>query len=184
MSEVFEAVTPTEIAGCYLLRPRVARDERGSLIKTFHDEAFRKHGLRTDFREEYFSVSNAGVLRGLHFQVPPAEHAKLVYCSAGTVLDATVDLRKSAPSFRKGQMVELSAENAHVLYIPAGVAHGFYVTGGPATLIYKVTSVHAPGLDRGIRWDSCGLKWPNASPVLSVRDRGFPTLQESQDLFA
>src|ERR1700739_3724115 len=90
---------PTAIAGCYQIVPNVFRDERGAFVKVFHEELFREHGLRTDFAEEYYSVSRERVLRGLHFQTPPHDHAKLVYCLQGSVLDVALDLRLGSPDY-------------------------------------------------------------------------------------
>lgn len=168
----------TAIAGCYQLVPNVFRDERGAFVKVFHEEVFREHGLRTDFAEEYYSVSRERVLRGLHFQTPPHEHAKLVYCPQGSVLDVAVDLRVGSPSYGQHIGVELSEANANMLYLPAGLAHGFYTTSTQATMVYKVTSVYAPAHDGGILWSSAGIDWPDADPILSERDRQFPALAD------
>ena len=113
------------IPGLRRLRPRVAADLRGRFVKIMHADFFAAHGLRTDFREQYYSVSTRNVLRGFHFQVPPMEHAKLVTCIAGQVMDVVVDLRLGSPSYGRDEVFDLSEHNAHILYIPAGCAHGF-----------------------------------------------------------
>jgi dTDP-4-dehydrorhamnose 3,5-epimerase len=171
-------VRPSELHGCFVLDPRVARDERGSFVKTFHAEAFLAHRLATGFVEQFYTVSGRGVLRGMHLQLPPHEHAKLVYCVAGTVLDVALDVRGGSPTYGRHLSIELSAEQPRALYLPPGIAHGFYTLSESATLVYNVTSVHAPGSDAGIRWDSFGFAWPGAAPTLSARDRALPALDE------
>lgn len=177
-------VKETPLKGCYEILPAVLSDERGSFIKTFHALAFSRHGLCTDWREEYFSVSQQGVLRGLHFQTPPHAHAKLVYCVGGAVLDAVIDLRRGSPDYGKQATVELNADKANMLYIPAGMAHGFYVLRGPATMMYKVSTVYSPGHDRGILWNSAGIPWPDDNPRISPRDAAFEAFGDFDSPFS
>lgn len=169
-------IIQTPIPGCFELHPKIFQDERGNFVKTFHEGMFRERGLETRFAEEYYSWSRRGVLRGLHFQLPPQDHIKLVYCASGAVLDVVVDLRKGSPSFGRHAQFELSAEKANMLYVPAGLAHGFYVTADHAIMLYKVTTVYSPAHDSGIRWDSAGILWPQANPIVSKRDSSFPAL--------
>lgn len=171
-------IVPTRLPGCFELRPAILRDDRGSFTKVFHREQFHAAGLRVDFAEEYYSLSRRGVLRGLHFQTPPHAHAKLVYCPQGRVLDAALDLRRGSPSFGQHLTLELSGEQGNMLYLPAGLAHGFYTLSEQALMVYKVTSVYAPAHDAGIRWDTAGIAWPDPAPVLSQRDRGFAPLAQ------
>jgi dTDP-4-dehydrorhamnose 3,5-epimerase len=180
---VFEEFEQTRIPGCYLIRPWRRPDERGLFVKTFHTEAFRERGLQTDFRESYFSVSRKGVLRGMHFQRPPHEHAKLVYCVMGCVLDAVVDLRSDRGGFGKHQEFELSDRNSCILYLSPGVAHGFYVLSEEAITVYSVTGEYNPGSDSGVRWNSCGVDWPTDSPVVSPRDSNFPLIEDARNIF-
>lgn len=168
----------TRLPGCLELQPRVFDDARGRFVKVFNREFFAAHGLATGFDEAYYSSSRRGVLRGLHFQTPPHHHAKLVYCVAGRVVDVAVDLRVGSPAFGEHAVVELSHQRGNAIYLPAGFAHGFYVPDGEATLVYNVTTGYAPESDAGIRWDSAGIAWPSASPVVSERDAGFPALAD------
>lgn len=168
---------PTAIPGCFEIRPRVVADERGSFVKTFNRDWFEQLGLRSDWAEQYYSVSRKGVLRGLHFQLPPAEHAKLVYCTAGEVMDAVVDLRQGSPARGRHVCVTLSASSGNMIYVAAGLAHGFYTLSDSATMVYNVTSVHDPGLDSGIRWDSAGIAWPDPRPLISERDRSLAAME-------
>ena len=171
------------IKGCFELIPRVLGDERGTFIKTFHMDVFASHGLETEFAEEYFTVSRKGVVRGLHFQIPPMEHVKLVYCVRGEVFDAVVDLRRGSPAYGQHESFRLSAEEGNMLYIPRGLAHGFCALTEDATMMYKVTSVYSPEHDSGILWNSAGIDWPSGDPVLSERDKGFVALKDYDSPF-
>ena len=168
----------TQLPGCYEIQPRVLSDARGCFVKTFHRELFSKHGLATEFSEVYHSMSRRGVLRGLHFQLPPHDHAKLVYCVMGQVLDVAVDLRVGSPSFGQFALFGLSADQANAVYLPTGLAHGFYTLSEQAVIVYQVTTVYVPSHDAGIRWDSVGIPWPNSTPILSERDNQFHELAE------
>jgi len=175
---------PTAIPGCFEIKPRVQEDERGLFVKTFHADAFRERGLAYSFAEEYYSVSHQRVLRGFHFHLPPHNHAKLVYCLAGEVLDAVVDLRRGSSTFGQYELFELTAKKKNILYIPSGLAHGFYVQSGDALMIYKTTTLYSPEHDAGIRWDSVGINWPDKSPIVSERDHKFVRLAEFESPFS
>jgi dTDP-4-dehydrorhamnose 3,5-epimerase len=168
----------TELPGCFELQSKVFQDERGLFIKTFHSEMFTEIGLQTEWAEEFYSISHKGVLRGLHFQIPPHDHDKLVYCVSGEILDVVVDLRIGSPSYGKTCIFELRADIANMVYIPRGMAHGFYTLSDSAAMVYKVSTVHAPSNDAGILWNSVDVPWPNTNPTISQRDRSFPTLSD------
>lgn len=171
-------LVPTELPGLNIIRPKIFQDARGTFVKTFHRDVFRQLGLDFEPREEFFSTSVRGVLRGMHFQLPPAAHAKLVYCIAGRVLDVVLDLRKSSPTFGRSVARELSAANREMFFIPVGFAHGFLALEDGATMVYQTSTVHAPAHDAGIRWDGFGFDWPVKNPVMSERDQKFPALRE------
>lgn len=173
----------TDIAGCHVLHGKVVRDPRGTFIKTFHMPRSEELGLRTDWQEEYFSVSARNVVRGMHFQTPPADHAKMVFCLTGEVLDVVIDLRRGSPTFRKAQGFTLSAENGLGLYLPTGCAHGFLSMSDASGMYYKVTSVHSPEHDAGLAWDSIDFDWPVKAPALSERDGRHPRLQNFETPF-
>jgi len=166
------------IPGCYEINPPVSNDERGSFVKTFNHESFVKYRLVTEWQEEYYTISRQRVLRGLHFQLPPHDHEKLVYCTDGGVLDIVVDLRIGSPAYGKHVMMELTADKANMIYIPRGLAHGFYVTTQSATMLYKVSTQYAQSHDTGILWNSAGIAWPDDNPIISERDKTFPTLSD------
>jgi len=171
-------IIATELAGLHVIRPRVFEDARGSFVKTFHAPAFQEAGLPFEPQEEFFSTSAKNVLRGMHFQLPPAAHAKLVYCVAGRVLDVVLDLRKSSPTFSRSHARELNDKNRELLFIPIGFAHGFLALEDGATMVYQTSTVHSPAQDAGIRWNSFRFDWPVKTPVLSERDRKFPALRD------
>ena len=167
-----------DLPGCYAVDVSSSEDARGRFVKVFHASSFAAHGLATDFAEEFYTVSRYGVLRGMHVQLPPHAHAKLVHCMSGTILDVLLDLRVGSPTFGQHRAFELTGARPRALYIAPGVAHGFHTVSEEATVLYNVTSVHAPASDAGVRWDSFGMTWPSASPILSVRDRALPGLAE------
>ena len=166
-------IVPTILPGCYELQPKIFSDARGKFVKVFHEEIFSSYQLEVKFREEYYSISHQGVLRGMHFQTPPYEHTKLVYCPLGKVMDVVVDLRVGSPTYGKFASFELSEQKANIIYIPPGLAHGFYVQSETAILIYKVSTVYNPEHDTGIFWNSLEIPWPDRQPIVSVRDSQF-----------
>jgi dTDP-4-dehydrorhamnose 3,5-epimerase len=166
------------IKGVYELVPHIHQDNRGLFIKTFHYDEFKKIGLDTDFKEEYYSVSKRNVLRGMHFQLPPFDHNKIVYCIYGRVLDVVVDIRKNSGTFGKVISLELSSEKANIIYISKGFAHGFYTLSNKAIMLYKTSTVYNPNFDTGILWSSINFDWPCKRPIISERDRKFITLNE------
>lgn len=176
-------IVPTVIPGCFQIIPDIRGDERGSFVKVFHEDIFREHGLATDYAEEYYSVSHRGVIRGLHFQTPPHAHAKLVYCTQGAVMDAALDLRRGSPTYGQHIKLELSAANGHMLYLPAGLAHGFCSLSEQSLMVYKVTTTYAPNNDAGLLWNSAGIDWPVQEPIMSARDRQFGSLADFKSPF-
>jgi dTDP-4-dehydrorhamnose 3,5-epimerase len=176
-------VISTEMPGCYEIQPRVFNDARGRFVKVFHQDLFAERGLETRFSEEYYSVSHRGVIRGLHFQAPPADHVKLVYCVYGEVFDVVLDLRMGSPTYGKTASFQLSADKGNYIYIPKGLAHGFCATSDVSTLIYKVSTVYAPQCDSGVLWSSIDIEWPTASPIISERDNDFKPFSEFESPF-
>lgn len=164
------------LPGAKVLRPFVFEDDRGNFVKTFHEAQLAAHGIEMVVREEFFSTSARGVLRGMHFQVPPHAHQKLVFCITGRVLDVLLDLRTGSSTFGRSAAFELSAANRHVVHIPVGFAHGFLSLEDGSCLVYKTDAAHAPESDRGILWSSFGFEWllDGAEPVMSPRDLAHP----------
>jgi len=175
-------VNATTLTGVQLIENFVSQDKRGMFVKTFHAGAFQEQGLAVDFRESYYSISHKNVIRGMHFQLPPHEHDKLVYVTQGEILDVVVDLRPDSPSYLQHLAISLG-EHTQAIYIPHGCAHGFLTLSDTATVVYNVTSVYEPKADAGIRWDSFGFEWPVQAPVVSERDSTFKSLADFQPTF-
>lgn len=169
-------IRPTNIPGCLELAPAVRSDPRGRFVKTFHADFFASNGLAANFREQYYSVSSRGVLRGLHFQRPPADNDKVVFCTDGEVMDVALDLRRGSPTYGQHSVVEISSERGNLLYMPRGLAHGFYVRSVIATMVYNVTSAYDAANDTGVLWSSAGINWPDPKPLVSERDARLPPL--------
>jgi dTDP-4-dehydrorhamnose 3,5-epimerase/CDP-3, 6-dideoxy-D-glycero-D-glycero-4-hexulose-5-epimerase len=171
---VIMIVEETFIEGLKLIRPNRFEDLRGSFVKVFHEGIFAKNGMSIDFKESYFSVSHKGVIRGMHFQVPPSEHIKLVYLSQGQVTDVVLDIRKNSKTFGKYFSIELNETDPVMVYIPVGCAHGFVSKANNTIVNYMQTSVYEAKNDYGIRFDSFGFDWRVEYPIVSERDRQFP----------
>ena len=171
------------LPGLRLFRPRIFRDERGTFVKTYHRPTFDLEGMEFDSQEEFYSTSNCGVIRGMHFQIPDCAHAKVVTCLRGRILDVVVDLRRDAPTFGQHWSVVLGAVDPAVFYIPVGFAHGFLALEPDALVHYRCTTPYSREHDRGIRWDSFGYNWPETNPIMSARDRALPSLAEFDSPF-
>lgn len=177
-------ISELEIPGCFEIFPRKMEDKRGIFIKTYHEDTFLNHGLKKiDFVEEYCSKSYQNVLRGLHFQTPPHDHVKMVYCVSGNILDVIVDLRIGSPTYGEFRIFDLSGENAKILVLDKGIAHGFYTHSKEAIVVYKVSSMYSQNHDKGIFWDSLNIPWPTKEPILSERDGSFPSFQNYESPF-
>jgi len=173
----------SSLHGVEIIEHDVFEDQRGSFVKTFQESAFQREGLLSSFTESYYTNSKEAVIRGMHFQLPPYDHAKLVTVIQGTVVDVILDLRKNSPTFKCHFAVELSRENRKSIYIPQGCAHGFGVLSDNAIVYYMTTSEHIPSHDKGIRYDSFGYDWNISNPILSERDKCFGGLSEFEDFF-
>ena len=175
---------PTKIPDVILIEPKVFSDERGFFFESYLKDAFRQHGIISDFVQDNHSRSTKGVLRGLHYQVAPKEQAKLVRVTRGEAFDVVVDIRQDSKTF--GQWVGhlLNEEKKNMLFVPAGFAHGFLALKDGTELLYKVSDVYSPAHERGIRWDdpAIGIAWPriNAPFFLSEKDKKYPFLKEAR----
>lgn len=167
----------TGFEGLKVLRNFVSHDNRGIFVKTFNKRQFGQVGLPFEGHESYYSVSGQDVLRGMHFQLPPHAHEKLVYVTQGHILDVVVDLRTTSTTYRQIFSLALEA-HTQALFIPQGFAHGFLTLSPTATVVYSVATGYEPSADAGIRWDSLDFAWPVIQPVTSERDQTFPTLAD------
>lgn len=175
--------TESKLKGCYVLQFPIAHDNRGQFVKTIQRSVFEEQGLEADFRECFYTTSHTNVLRGMHFQVPPSDHAKLLYCTEGSIYDVTLDLRRNSPTYGQHEVYELSSKASNAVYLPRGIAHGFFVREGPAVMVYHVTTEHDAAHDAGIRWDSFDAAWPTVSPIISPRDAGFVSFSDFESPF-
>jgi dTDP-4-dehydrorhamnose 3,5-epimerase/CDP-3, 6-dideoxy-D-glycero-D-glycero-4-hexulose-5-epimerase len=158
-------------------------DVRGSFVKTFHETSLQEAGISFDLKESYFSFSRKEVIRGMHFQTPPHQHSKIVFCPQGAILDVILDLRKNSPTYLQYFAQELSAENHKAYYIPEGFAHGFKALQDDSLIYYLVSSEHSAAHDTGIRYDSFGYDWATPEAIISARDLSFPELKDFQSPF-
>lgn len=170
-------VTPTPLPGLRVVTPDIHRDERGWFMESWNSVAFGFLGLRAHFGQDNISMSHDGVVRGLHFQAPPAEQTKLVRCVEGCILDVALDIRHGSPTFGKWHAETLSARNGLAMWIPPGFAHGFMALTEGATVAYKCDKHYSPALARGVRWNdpSLAIPWPEGATV-SRADASWPTL--------
>lgn len=179
-------VTAVEIPGVLIIEPTVFSDDRGFFLESFNQKIWEeKTGLQTMFVQDNHSRSTRGVLRGLHYQLPPAAQAKLVRCISGEIYDVAVDIRRSSKTFGQYYGSILSAENKKQLWIPEGFAHGFQVISESAEILYKTTAYYAPDSDRSMLWNDpdLGIDWPlKESPVLSSKDQAGSPFSQA-DLF-
>ena len=177
-------VIPTALPGVLIIEPRVFGDARGFFLESFNQQAFDAAvGHEVRFVQDNHSRSAKGVLRGLHYQLPPHAQGKLVRVTQGAVFDVAVDLRRGSASFGRWVGVELSGDNHRQLWLPPGLAHGFVVTSDSADFLYKTTTYYAPEAERSIRWDdpAIGIDWPalGSAPLLSAKDAAAPPLAEA-----
>ena len=180
--------TPQSIKDVILIEPTIHGDDRGYFIETFKQDLLEEAiECKVNFVQDNESKSTKGVLRGLHYQLPPFTQAKLVRVIEGSVLDVAVDIRKSSPTFGQHVSIELTAQNKHQLFVPQGFAHGFVVLSDSATFAYKVDNYYAPKHDRGIAFDDKQLKinWQLSAEELQLsdKDKTHPTLENTKDLF-
>lgn len=176
-------ISDTEFPEVKLISNFCSQDTRGRFIKIYNEDIFAESGLRTDFAESYYSVSAKGTIRGLHFQTPPYDHAKLVHVIAGAAVDVVVDLRRDSGSYGKHIDIRFTSDKPQALYIPSGFAHGFHSLADNTTVIYYVTSGYSREHDAGVRWDSIEFDWKEQNPIVSERDSGFPALSEYESPF-
>ncbi|TXC65473.1 dTDP-4-dehydrorhamnose 3,5-epimerase [Piscinibacter aquaticus] len=179
-------VTATAIPGVLILEPRVFGDERGFFMESFNQKRFDEAvGRHVSFVQDNHSRSARGVLRGLHYQLPPHAQGKLVRVTHGCVFDVAVDIRRDSPTFGRWIGVELSGENHRQLWLPEGMAHGFLVLSESADFLYKTTAYYSPSHERSIRYDDAGIGigWPDLAgmvPALSAKDQAASTLDRAE----
>ena len=179
-------ITTTELPGVLVLEPKVFGDARGFFMESFNQRVFNDAvGHEVQFVQDNHSRSSRGVLRGLHYQLPPHAQGKLVRVTEGRVWDVAVDLRRGSATFGKWTGTELSGENHRQMWVPPGFAHGFVVLSERADFLYKTTDYYAPQAERCVRWDDAalGVAWPRLDVefVLSGKDAAAKGLAEAEE---
>lgn len=176
------------IEDIFLIQPTKHRDERGFFSETYRREVLAVEGVRAEFvQDNHVYSAERGVLRGLHFQIPPRAQGKLVRCTRGTILDVSVDIRKGSPTYGRHVAVELSAANWRQIWVPPGFAHGYLALEADCEVIYKVTEYWAPACERGLAWNdpSLAIDWGISAidAKLADKDRLYPLLAELEPVF-
>lgn len=166
-------INKTSFDGLYEIESKIFKDERGIFVKKFNYDLFGDYGINFDVKEYFYSKSKKNVIRGMHFQIPPFDHGKIISVTCGEILDVLVDIRKESPTYLQYYSVVLSEKNSKSICVSSGFAHGFLTLSESATVEYLTTSIYNSQADSGIRWDSFGFEWPCERPIVSERDRSF-----------
>lgn len=174
-----------EIPGVVLVEPRVFPDKRGFFMETYKMPDFVAAGITGSFVQDNHSRSTKGVLRGLHYQNPPFAQGKLVRAIMGEIFDVAVDIRKGSPTYGRWVSAILSEENKKMLYVPEGFAHSFCVLSDVVDVLYKTTNFYSAESEGGIIWNDkdLNIEWPVKEPILSEKDKEWPTLRETDNKF-
>jgi dTDP-4-dehydrorhamnose 3,5-epimerase len=176
----------TSLNGAYLIKPKVFRDERGFFLESYSEKVFVENGIDAKFVQDNHSLSvKKGVLRGIHFQLPPHDQSKLVRVTRGKVYDVIIDLRKNSETFGKWEGFELSGENFQMLFVPRGFGHAYCALEDNTEFMYKVDNFYASESDSGIIWSDQDLNidWPIKEPILSEKDGKLQSFRDFNSPF-
>jgi dTDP-4-dehydrorhamnose 3,5-epimerase/CDP-3, 6-dideoxy-D-glycero-D-glycero-4-hexulose-5-epimerase len=173
----------TKLEGVFIINNFNAIDDRGSFVKTFNKNLFNENNIAFKIRESYYSSSKKDVIRGMHFQLPPHDHEKLVYVAIGEIIDVVIDLRKNSLTYKEHISAKLSAENKKSIFIPKGLAHGFKSLINDTITVYNVATEYSNTSDAGISYDSFGFDWEVAVPIVSARDNSLEILNNFNSPF-
>ncbi len=171
----------TSLSGVWLIELELREDDRGFLARTYCENEFSQHGLNTRWPQCNLTLTKKrGTIRGMHYQADPKPEIKLIRCSAGTIYDVLVDVRRDSASFGKWEGFELSSQNRRMLYVPGGIAHGFQSITDNCEVFYQMSEFYVSEMARGLRWNDpqVGIKWPIADQTLSDRDKNLTLLKE------
>ena len=173
-------VNKAPLDGVLIIEPKLFRDPRGVFYEVYSAKRYEEYGIPTHFVQDNHSVSEKGVLRGLHYQINPGQ-AKLVRVTRGEVFDVVLDIRKKSSTYGKWWSLHLSAANKLQLYVPVGFAHGFCVLSESVELLYKCSDYYSPENERGIMWNDpdLAIDWPIENPILSEKDSVYPRFNET-----
>jgi dTDP-4-dehydrorhamnose 3,5-epimerase len=172
--------TETRLKGAFIIDLELLADHRGAFARTFCAKDFEQHGLKPTVAQCNLSFNHqAGTLRGMHYQIPPAAESKLVRCTKGAIYDVIIDMRPESPTYRQHIGVELTADNRRSLYVPELFAHGYQALTDGAEVIYQVGEFYTPGYERGLRYDdpAFGISWPLPVTVISEKDASWPLFE-------
>lgn len=172
-----------EINGLFEIIPSIFSDDRGDFTKMFNKDLFSEVGIEFKLHEQYYSRSLKNVIRGMHFQLPPFQHSKIVYCLTGSVQDVMVDLRVGSKTYGKHCSVILDSKKSNGLFIPEGFAHGFCSLEDNSCMMYNVSTVYNSGADSGVAWNTCGIDWKTNNPIVSKRDSNFVSMTDFESPF-
>ena len=167
----------TSLRGAFVIEPELLEDARGFFARTWCAREFQPRGLETRVAQCSTSFNKKkGTLRGMHYQAAPFAETKLIRCIAGAMFDAIIDLRPDSPTFMRHFSIELTAENRKMLYVPAGLAHGFQTLQNDTEVFYQISEFYSPQHARGVRWDdpAFGIRWPSDERTIVDRDRAYP----------
>jgi len=173
---------PTKLPGLVVVDPTVHGDDRGFFLESFREDLLAKLGISEHWVQDNHARSGRGVLRGMHFALPPGQ-AKLVRCVRGAVVDICVDIRRGSPTYGQWEAIELDDVTGRMVYVPVGFAHGYCVTSEIADVTYKCSGYYDPQLEREISVNDpdIGIVWPDVTPILSARDQAAPNLRDVAD---
>lgn len=174
--------TKTALPEVLLIEPKIFSDDRGFFLESYKASEFEANGITERFVQDNHSRSDRGVLRGIHYQLPPCAQGKLVRVISGSVLDVAVDLRRGSPDFGKSIAYKLSGENHRMLYIPPGFGHAFLSLEDETHFVYKCTSEYNKESEGGVRWDDpdLAIEWPDMEMIVSPKDEALPALKEAR----
>jgi dTDP-4-dehydrorhamnose 3,5-epimerase len=172
----------TSLPGLVIIEPDLHGDERGFFVESFRESALAELGIHDRWVQDNHSRSGRGVVRGMHFALPPGQ-AKLIRCARGAILDVCVDIRRGSPTYGRWEAVELDDRAMRMLYVPVGFAHGYCVTSDVADVVYKCSSYYDAAVEReiSVHDPDVGIVWPVDAPTLSERDRTAPLLRDIAD---
>lgn len=171
----------TFLEGAYVVALEELREQRGFFARSFCREEFQAHGLDPDVSQCNISFNERrGTLRGMHYQSPPFEEAKLVRCTRGAIFDVIIDIRTDSKTYKRTFAIELTADNRKMLFVPKGFAHGFQTLQDDSEVFYQMSDSYRPGVGRGIRWNDpvLAIDWPISAPILSEQDANYPDWRE------
>lgn len=173
---------PTTLPGLIVVEPAVHGDSRGFFLESYRQDRLAQLGITDAWVQDNHACSSRGVIRGMHFALPPGQ-AKLVRCVRGTVVDVVVDIRRGSPTYGRWEAIELDDVSQRMVYVPVGFAHGYCVTSDIADVVYKCSQYYDPSLEREISLSDpdIGIVWPDVERNLSQRDIDAPRLRDVAD---